>query len=380
MLTIYLSQKHGGWNSDDNQNNNLGRFRLSITDAARTRRPTRCRTRSAKSSRSTPPSARPSRIATVFSYWRTTVPEWNEANDADRAALEAASRRLDRSWCSTNASSARATHILERGDFLKPDKGSHARRAGVPASACRRTRRSNRADLRPLAGRSQVAHHRPLDRQPRLAGVLRHRPRRHAAKTSGTQSDAAVASGTARLAGRRVHGQRLEPASTSPPDRHFGHLSAVVASDARTARARSLQPPAGARPALPRRSRDRPRHRAGRQRPAQSDGRRPERLSARARFPVPPPASYGPKTLERPRPAPNATAARSTRSAIARCPIPMLQTFDAPNGDVACVRRSALEHAAAGADHAQRAAVRGSCAGARHARRSRRAATDDATG
>ena len=33
VLTIYLKQNAGGWNSDDNQNNNLGRFRLSITSA-----------------------------------------------------------------------------------------------------------------------------------------------------------------------------------------------------------------------------------------------------------------------------------------------------------------------------------------------------------
>ncbi len=32
--TFKLVQKHGGWNSDDNQNNNLGRFRFSITDRA----------------------------------------------------------------------------------------------------------------------------------------------------------------------------------------------------------------------------------------------------------------------------------------------------------------------------------------------------------
>src|SRR5207237_1076781 len=30
-LTFLLTQNHGGWNSDDNQNHNLGRFRLSIT-------------------------------------------------------------------------------------------------------------------------------------------------------------------------------------------------------------------------------------------------------------------------------------------------------------------------------------------------------------
>src|SRR5262245_6945091 len=33
ILTFYLKQNHGGWNSDDNQNNNLGRMRLSITTA-----------------------------------------------------------------------------------------------------------------------------------------------------------------------------------------------------------------------------------------------------------------------------------------------------------------------------------------------------------
>src|SRR5207244_9169777 len=33
LLTFYLAQNHGGWNSHDNQNHNLGRFRLSITTA-----------------------------------------------------------------------------------------------------------------------------------------------------------------------------------------------------------------------------------------------------------------------------------------------------------------------------------------------------------
>src|SRR5262249_39603222 len=32
ILTFHLAQNHGGWNSDDNQNHNLGRFRLSITE------------------------------------------------------------------------------------------------------------------------------------------------------------------------------------------------------------------------------------------------------------------------------------------------------------------------------------------------------------
>ena len=37
MLTFKLTQNHGGWNSDDNQNNNLGRFRFSVTESARCR-------------------------------------------------------------------------------------------------------------------------------------------------------------------------------------------------------------------------------------------------------------------------------------------------------------------------------------------------------
>ncbi len=35
ILNIYLEQNHGGWNSDDNQNNNLGRMRLSLTTGGR---------------------------------------------------------------------------------------------------------------------------------------------------------------------------------------------------------------------------------------------------------------------------------------------------------------------------------------------------------
>jgi len=30
LLKFKLTQNHGGWNSDDNQNNNVGRFRFSV--------------------------------------------------------------------------------------------------------------------------------------------------------------------------------------------------------------------------------------------------------------------------------------------------------------------------------------------------------------
>ena len=92
-----------------------------------------------------------------------------------------------------------------------------------------------------------------------------------------------------------------------------------------------------------------------------------------------PPASYGPKIWTDDT-GPTAIAGRSTRSASARCRIRRCRTFDAPNGDVACVRRVALEHAAAGADDAERAAVPRSAPGRWPARSSTKAARPTPSG
>src|SRR5215813_13534570 len=77
ILTFYLKQNHGGWNSDDNQNMNLGRMRLSITtapDAVADPLPAGVREiLSIPSERRTT-----AQVQTVFSYWRTTVPEFGE--------------------------------------------------------------------------------------------------------------------------------------------------------------------------------------------------------------------------------------------------------------------------------------------------------------
>lgn len=128
LLTFYLSQKHGGWNSDDNQNHNLGRFRLSLTttpDATADPLPTNVR-----EILSIPPNQRtPAQVQTVFSYWRTTIPQWQEAN-----------AKIEELWQQHPEGSSqlvlqarqdpRDTHILTRGDFLKPGK---AVGPGVPA-------------------------------------------------------------------------------------------------------------------------------------------------------------------------------------------------------------------------------------------------------
>src|SRR5215510_2806790 len=119
ILTFYLKQNHGGWNSDDNQNMNLGRMRLSITtapDAIADPLPSGVREiLSIPSERRTQ-----AQVQTVFSYWRTTVAEFAEANkqiaDLWRQHPEGSSQLVLR-----EREDARETNLLKRGDFLRPD-------------------------------------------------------------------------------------------------------------------------------------------------------------------------------------------------------------------------------------------------------------------
>jgi hypothetical protein len=129
QVTVSLAQNHGGWNSDDHQNNLLGRFRISVTSAADNCQadplPRRVRGILAiAGERRTP-----AQTAEVFSTWRTTVSEWSEPN----ARIEA----LLRQWPEGTTSlvlqardTPRETRMLKRGDFLRP---GGAVMPGVPA-------------------------------------------------------------------------------------------------------------------------------------------------------------------------------------------------------------------------------------------------------
>jgi hypothetical protein len=131
ILTFYLKQNHGGWNSDDNQNNNLGRMRLSITtapDAVADPLPAGVRDiLSIPGERRTP-----AQVQTVFSYWRTTVPESPGFEAANKQTAELWKRYPEGSsqLVLREREDARTTHLLKRGDFLRPDK---AVTPGVPA-------------------------------------------------------------------------------------------------------------------------------------------------------------------------------------------------------------------------------------------------------
>jgi hypothetical protein len=128
IFNIYLQQNLGGWNSDDNQNHNLGRFRLSVTDTPEAvADPVPMKVREILA---TPSDKRnPAQIDAIFSYCRTTVSEWKEANDKIEALWKQhpeGSTQL----ALTEQEKSRTTSVLKRGDFLKP---LDAVEPGVPA-------------------------------------------------------------------------------------------------------------------------------------------------------------------------------------------------------------------------------------------------------
>ncbi len=128
MLTVTLKQNHGGWNSDDNMTNNLGRFRLSVTGtrdvvADPVPRPVREILGIPRPRRS------PAQVAAVFSYFRTTQPGWKRENEQIESAWRAYPEGTP-TLVLAMRDSLRTTHLLKRGDFLKPGKSVQA---GVPA-------------------------------------------------------------------------------------------------------------------------------------------------------------------------------------------------------------------------------------------------------
>ena len=128
ILTFYLSQKHGGGNPNYNQNHNLGRIRLSMTTAAGAIADPL--PKNVRDILSIPRDQRtPSQIQTVFRYWRTTVPEWEEEN-ARIAGLWRQHPEGSTQLVLRAREDARKTHVLTRGDFLKPGEPVGP---GVPA-------------------------------------------------------------------------------------------------------------------------------------------------------------------------------------------------------------------------------------------------------
>jgi hypothetical protein len=127
-LHFNLKQSHGGWNSDDHMNNNLGRFRLSVASGeianADPLPPRVAEILAIPAEKRTP-----AQVDALFSHWRTTVPDFEKAN----ARIETEWKQWPEGSTSLVAQKRdepRDTFLLKRGNFLRPTEKVSA---GVPA-------------------------------------------------------------------------------------------------------------------------------------------------------------------------------------------------------------------------------------------------------
>lgn len=116
-LTFTLGQRQGGSNSDNNETLNLGRFRISATSGEATADPLPAHVRQIIEVPAT--DRTPEQTATVFSYWRTTVADWADANEQIEALWKSHPEGTTQ-FVLQERDVLRNTHVLERGDFLKP--------------------------------------------------------------------------------------------------------------------------------------------------------------------------------------------------------------------------------------------------------------------
>jgi Protein of unknown function (DUF1553)/Protein of unknown function (DUF1549) len=332
VLTFYLTQNHGGWNSDDNQNHNLGRFRLSVTTTPGAEAdPLPARVRQMIES---PRDRRtPAEDAAVFRYWRTTVAEWKSANE-----------QIESLWKQHPESSSqlvlrprqtpRDTRILKRGDFLKPDKSVTP---GVPEVL---------HPLPPDAQPTRLTFARWLvdPKSPTTARALVNRVWQayfgtglvDTSEDLGTQSEPPS------------HPELLDWLAVEFMERGWSlkQLHRLIVTSA-TYRQSSAAKPQAADPMnrlLARAPRLRVEGEVVRDLALAASGLLNQRIGGRSVYPplpgfmILPPVSYGPKVW------PEDTGPERYRRALytfryRSLPYPVLDTFDAPPGEAACVRR-----------------------------------------
>lgn len=335
LLYIYLKQNHGGWNSDDNQNNNLGRMRLAITTA---QDPVADPLPAGLREILQIPHARrtQAQMQTVFSYWRTTVPEWKAENERI-AWLWKQHPEGSTQLVYQERQATRATHLLRRGDFLQPDKtvqpGTPAFLHPLPADAPPNrltfakwlTDRNSPTTARALVNRlwqtyfgtGIVATSEDLGRQseaPSHPALLDWLAVEFMDKGWGLKNVHRLIVNSATY--RQSSHVSPELLQTDPYNRLLARgprfrVEGELVRDIALAASGLLNPQVGGPSVFP---------------PS------PEFLYL-------PPASYGPK------PWPIDKDAQRYRRAVytfryRSVPYPMLQNFDVPNGDISCVRRA----------------------------------------
>lgn len=333
-ITFRLTQMHGGWNSDDNQNNNLGRFRFSVTDA---QNPSADPVPAAVREILAIPDAQrtPAQIDAIFHYWRTTQLGWQSANAA-----------LEKLWQSHPKGASqlvlhervagRNTHRLNRGDFLKP---AEAVTPTVPAFL-------HALPDGPSPSRLSFARWLADPKSPTTARSIVNRAWQgyfgtglvSTSEDFGVQGDAPT------------HPELLDWLAVELMENGWSlkHLHRLIATSATYRQSSQVTPELLARDPDNRLLARGPRQRVSaetvRDIALAASGLLQERIGGPSVHPpapeflFKPPASYGPKTWHT-----DDGADRYRRGVYTfrfrSVPYPMLQTFDAPNGDFACVRR-----------------------------------------
>ncbi|RPI89564.1 MAG: DUF1549 domain-containing protein, partial [Planctomycetaceae bacterium] len=335
VITYRFTQNHGGWNSDDNQNNNLGRFRLSLTNAGQAAADTV--PPAVRAILSVPAMARsPAQIVAVFSHWRTTVPEWKAANEQIEALWRQhpeGSSQLVLSGRET----PRDTRMLERGDFLKPGRPIGAGVPGflnpLPANAP-----ANRLTFgRWLASRDSPTAARSIVNRIWQAyfglGIVT------TSEDLGSQSDAPS------------HPELLDWLAVELMDRGWSlkELHRLIVTSATYRQSSKVTPELAARDPLNRLLARGPRFRVDaeivRDVALAASGLLNDTVGGSSVFPpapeflFQPPASYGPKIWKEDR-GDNRYRRALYTFRFRSVPYPALQAFDAPNGDFSCVRRT----------------------------------------
>jgi hypothetical protein len=352
ILTFNLLLNHGGWNSDDNENHNLGRFRLSVTSATNAvADPVPAEVRQIFQ---TPASSRtPAQVAEIFSYWRTTVAEFKNVNDKIEALWRqhpegAPSLVLQARHDSGPGDEKRVTRMLARGDFLKPEK---AVTPGVPKILHR---------LPPEADDSRLAFARWLvdPQSPTTARVFVNRlwQAYFGVGLLETPEDFGVRAPAVShpllldwLAVEFMRPSVLAPGETLlPPAWDVKHIHRLIVNGAAYRESSRMSKELAGRDPENRLLARGPRFRVDAEivRDIALDaaglldakiGGPPVTPTAPA-FLFLPPVSYGPKTwIDETGPERYRRALYTFR--FRSMPYPMLQTFDAPNGDGSCVRR-----------------------------------------
>ncbi|TWU16168.1 Planctomycete cytochrome C [Allorhodopirellula heiligendammensis] len=119
-LTFTLEQKHGGWNSDDNQNFLMGRYRFSITDAETV--PASALRTNVIPLLAVPASERSmSQWHDLFSQWRLSQKSFAKKN-AEIDALWKQYPETTTQLVAISTEQPRETFVLSRGDFLSPSE------------------------------------------------------------------------------------------------------------------------------------------------------------------------------------------------------------------------------------------------------------------